>query len=85
MPLNVPFEYDRPSNTVEALRLSISNRLVYAVGKDLRTASQHDWLSAVTHAVRDRLMNSWRESLARTDEQDAKQVYYLSLEFLIGR
>ena len=79
------FEFDKPSNTVEALRRSISNRLVYAVGKDLRSATQRDWLFAVFHTVRDRIMNTWRESLAQAEDQDVKRVYYLSLEFLTGR
>ncbi len=79
------FEYDKPTNTVEALRRSISNRLVYVVGKDLRSATQRDWLFAVFYAVRDRIMNRWRESLAQAEEQDTKRVYYLSMEFLTGR
>lgn len=79
------FEFDKPVNTVEALRRSISNRLVYSVGKDLRSATQRDWLFAVFHAVRDRIMGGWRESLAQADNQDVKRVYYLSMEFLTGR
>lgn len=79
------FEYDKPVNSVEALRRSILNRLVYAVGKDLRSATQRDWLFAVFHAVRDRIMGGWRESLAQAEDQDAKRVYYLSMEFLTGR
>lgn len=79
------FDYDKPTNTVDALRRSIANRLVYAVGKDLRSATQRDWLVAVFHAVRDRIMNPWRESLAQADDEDAKRVYYLSMEFLTGR
>jgi starch phosphorylase len=79
------FEYDQPTNTVEALRRSIANRLVYVVGKDLRSATERDWLFAVFYAVRDRIMNRWRESLAQAEEQDTKRVYYLSMEFLTGR
>ena len=43
------FQFDRPTNTVDALRRAISNRLVYQVGKDLRTATPRDWLFAVVH------------------------------------
>jgi starch phosphorylase len=81
----VVFEYDKPVNSVEALRRSISNRLVYAVGKDFRSATRRDWLFAVFHAVRDRIMGGWRESLAQAEDQDVKRVYYLSMEFLTGR
>ncbi|MEY3446524.1 MAG: hypothetical protein RIR45_1279 [Pseudomonadota bacterium] len=81
----VAFEYDKPQNSVDALRRSISNRLVYAVGKDLRSATQRDWLFAIFHTVRDRIMDRWRASLAQAEDQDVKRVYYLSMEFLTGR
>ncbi len=81
----VAFEYDQLDNSVDALRKSIANRLVYAVGKDLRSATRRDWLFALFHAVRDRTMHRWRESLTAANDQDAKRVYYLSMEFLTGR
>jgi starch phosphorylase len=80
-----PFEYEHLDNSVEALRKSIANRLVYAVGKDVRSATRRDWLFALFHAVRDRTMDRWRESLSAAHAQDAKRVYYLSMEFLTGR
>ena len=79
------FEYDKLDNSVDALRKSIANRLVYAVGKDLRSATRRDWLFALFHAVRDRTMHRWRETLTAANDQDAKRVYYLSMEFLTGR
>jgi glycogen phosphorylase len=80
-----PFVFDHPTNTVDALRRSISNRLVYAVGKDVRAATRRDWLFAVFHAVRDRVMDRWRDTLTTSRETDAKRVFYLSMEFLTGR
>jgi starch phosphorylase len=85
MPATPIFQFDKPTNSVEALRRSISNRLVYQVGKDVRSATPRDWLFAVFHAVRDRIMDGWRESLAQAEQQGAKRVYYLSMEFLTGR
>ncbi|MBE2263030.1 MAG: glycogen/starch/alpha-glucan phosphorylase [Burkholderiaceae bacterium] len=79
------FFFDRPTNSVEALRRSIANRLVYAVGKDLRSATRRDWLFAILHAVRDRVMDSWRDTVNTTQDRDLKRVYYLSMEFLTGR
>jgi starch phosphorylase len=79
------FYFDQPTNTVDALRRSIANRLVYAIGKDVRAATSRDWLFAILYAVRDRIMDSWRESVNTAQEQDAKRVYYLSMEFLTGR
>jgi starch phosphorylase len=80
-----PFEFDHPGTGADALRRSISNRLVYAVGKDLRSATPRDWLFAISYAVRDRVMNRWRESLIAARERYMKRVYYLSMEFLPGR
>ena len=85
MPSVQPFTFDHPSNSVDALRRSIANRLAYAVGKDVRSATQRDWLSAIFYAVRDRVMDRWRASLNTAQDQDVKQVYYLSMEFLPGR
>lgn len=81
----VPFEYDHLDNGVDALRRSIANRLIYSVGRDPRSATRRDWLFALFHAVRDRMMHRWRETLAATQDSDAKRVYYLSMEFLTGR
>ncbi len=82
---SAPFEYDQLENSVAALRKSIANRLVYAVGKDLRSATRRDWLFALFHVVRDRMMHRWRESMVAAQDSDAKRVYYLSMEFLTGR
>lgn len=79
------FEFDHPTNTVVALRRSIANRLVYMVGKDVQSATQRDWLFAIFHAARDRVMDRWRETRRATHAQDLKRVYYLSMEFLPGR
>jgi len=80
-----PFRFDQPTNSIEALRRSISNRLVYQVGKDVRSATQRDWLFAILYAVRDRVMDSWREALDAAQDRELKRVYYLSMEFLTGR
>ena len=79
------YAHDKPLNSVDAIRQAMVDRLVYAVGKDLQSATQRDWLDALFYVVRDRIMDSWRESLAKAREQDAKRVYYLSMEFLTGR
>jgi starch phosphorylase len=85
MPSVQPFQFDQPTNSVEALRRSISNRLVYQVGKDVLSATRRDWLFAIFYAARDRIMDRWRATLNAAQEQDCKRVYYLSMEFLPGR
>ena len=69
-----PFQFDQPTNTVDALRRSISNRLVYQVGKDVRSATKRDWLFAIFYALRDRTMDRWRASLNAAEDGDCKRV-----------
>jgi starch phosphorylase len=76
---------ETPTNTVEALRHSILERLIYSVGKDVGSATQRDWMFAVFHAVRDRIVKRWRETIQHSRQQNVKRVYYLSMEFLTGR
>ena len=69
----------------QALANSILEKLVYAVGKDPAHAVERDWCVALSLAVRDRVVDCWMASTRRTYEADRKRVYYLSMEFLIGR
>ena len=69
----------------EDFKRSILKRLVYSVGKDTDFAVPHDWLVALTLAVRQRLMDRWMATTKRVYDSDVKRVYYLSMEFLIGR
>ena len=85
-----PIVYDAPTperraTTVEAIQAEILERLIYSVGKDPIVARPHDWLRATILAVRDRIMDRWMESSRETWRTSHKRVYYLSLEFLIGR
>ncbi len=59
--------------------------LRHRVGKDERAAKQHDWFNAAILTLRDDIIDSWMESTRRTYAESGKRVYYLSLEFLIGR
>ena len=69
----------------DTLRAEIVDKLAYAVGKDPIVAKQHDWLAATILVVRDRAIDAWMESTRSAYKTGAKRVYYLSLEFLIGR
>ncbi|KVH69813.1 maltodextrin phosphorylase [Burkholderia ubonensis] len=79
------FKYDKLSSDVTALKHSISNKLIYAVGKDPVAARPQDWLQATALAVRDRLVERWMRTTRAQYAQNVKRVYYLSMEFLIGR
>jgi starch phosphorylase len=73
------------SAAVAALRAAILDKLTYTVGKDPAHALHHDWYMATALAVRDRIIENWMDSTRRTYRENRKRVYYLSLEFLIGR
>jgi len=70
---------------IDKIKHSLANRLEYSVGKDLSTATPHDWLNVASYVVRDRLMEKWIDTMRSYYAQDVKRVYYLSLEFLMGR
>ncbi|MEL0251159.1 MAG: glycogen/starch/alpha-glucan phosphorylase, partial [Novosphingobium sp.] len=59
--------------------------LRHRVGKDERAAKPHDWYTATVLTLRDAIIDQWMESTRETYEKGGKRVYYLSLEFLIGR
>ncbi|STC83030.1 Maltodextrin phosphorylase [Edwardsiella hoshinae] len=83
--MNSPFNYTSPVVSIEALKHSIAYKLMFTVGKDPAAANQHDWLNATLFAVRDRIVECWLRSVRAQYSQDLRQVYYLSMEFLLGR
>lgn len=72
-------------NDVESVKRGILSHLMYSVGKDSGGATPRDWFVATAFTVRDRLIERWTTSMRGYYERDAKRVYYLSMEFLIGR
>ena len=74
----------RPYSAAE-LKAAVLAKLTYAVGKTPGLATPRDWFLAVTFATRDIIVGRWLESLDGVYIDGRKRVYYLSLEFLIGR
>ncbi len=70
---------------VAAIRKSLTDHLLYSVGKDPQLATSRDWYLAAAFALRDRLIAAWVRTMRSYYENDVKRVYYLSMEFLIGR
>jgi starch phosphorylase len=68
-----------------SLRAAIVERLFYVVGRDPAHAVTKDWYLALASVVRDHIVDRWMPTIRRTREQRRKRVYYLSMEFLIGR
>lgn len=85
MSSDIPKQEEVVESRVETLKHSISNNLRYCSGKIPLTATRGDWLLASELAVRTRLVDRWLKSNTTYYEQGAKIVYYLSMEFLIGR
>ena len=73
---------DRGDLVVE-LREDIRAKLIYALGKSPDSARERDWFAATALALRDRIVDAGRKG--QVDRVPDKRVYYLSLEFLIGR
>jgi glycogen phosphorylase len=60
-------------------------KLALAVGKDAGSATDRDWFVATAYAIRDRIIHRWLAAERASTAKGQKRVYYLSLEFLIGR
>jgi starch phosphorylase len=70
---------------IASMRRVLVSKLTYAVGKDPLVASERDWFLATALAARDRVVDRWLPSTRANYAKGRKRVYYLSLEFLIGR
>ena len=57
----------------------------FALGREVEDATSYEKYQSLAVAIRAYLMDRWLETKKRYDEADAKRVYYLSLEFLMGR
>ena len=79
------FAYDSPPTDLESIKRAIANKLMFTVGKDVSAARPIDWLHAAAYAVRDQLIERWMATTHAKQQQDVKHVYYLSMEFLMGR
>ena len=71
--------------TKEALKLSFQMNRQYTLSKDQYTATMHDNFMALSMAVRDRIVERWIKTQQGYHKKNVRRVYYLSMEFLIGR
>ncbi len=70
---------------VEDFKATLLAKLTLAVGKDAATATDRDWFVATALALRDRIIHRWLAVDRLNSAKGRKRVYYMSLEFLIGR
>ena len=78
-------ELDHPALDAASIRRSLVHRLVYTIGKDPITATDRDWFYAAAAVLRERMIERWMETMRSYYVEDRKRVYYLSMEFLMGR
>jgi starch phosphorylase len=69
----------------DAIKKSFGIHMEYSLAKDEYTATPYDCYSSLALSTRDRLMERWINTQQTYYNRRAKRVYYLSLEFLIGR
>jgi glycogen phosphorylase len=67
------------------IKSAILAKLRLAIGEHTGSATRRDWYKAAALALRDRIVHHWLAAEKRSYDAGAKRVYYLSLEFLIGR
>src|SRR6187551_2990774 len=67
------------------VKQALQNHLVFSCFKTDQVATPRDWYHAAAFTVRDHVVERWVETSNRYYVQDPKRIYYLSLEFLIGR
>ena len=84
-PTPTQLEVDKPTLDTPAIKRSLANRLMYSIGKDPITATERDWFYSSAAVVRERLIERWMETMRSYYREDTKRVYYLSMEFLMGR
>ena len=69
----------------DSLDNAVMRHLTYSVGKDVAHAVKRDWCVALSLAVRDRMIGGWIDTTRKIYAKKQKRVYYLSMEFMIGR
>jgi starch phosphorylase len=70
---------------VAEIKSAILTKLRLAIGKEASMATRYDWYKAAALALRDRIVHRWLTAEKESYDAGRKRVYYLSLEFLIGR
>ncbi|MCC6275219.1 MAG: glycogen/starch/alpha-glucan phosphorylase, partial [Leptospiraceae bacterium] len=77
---------DREQNTdASSLEKSFAHHLEYTVGRHKNNTEKEDIYKALSYTVRDIMIDRLNETQLKYREENPKRIYYLSLEFLIGR
>jgi len=83
-------QYDGPATSrygedPSSVCWGFAEHLKYTLGADRFNATRRDEFMALAYAIRDRIMHQWIKTKQTHAEKDVKRIYYLSMEFLMGR
>lgn len=71
--------------SAQSMKESILHHLKFSLAHDVQSATKRDWWLATSKAVQERIIERMIATQAVHNQQDVRRVYYLSLEFLMGR
>ena len=74
-----------PTFDTELFKRSVLYNVKTLYRKSLEEATDQQIFQAVSYAIKDAVVDNWMKSQKEYDKQDPKMVYYLSMEFLMGR
>ncbi len=74
-----------PESTTEHIKKGLEWHLRHTLARSPQKETDVDWYSAFSVALRDQLTDRWMKTEEAYTKHKARRVYYLSLEFLIGR
>src|SRR3989338_51421 len=77
--------HKRDEQKIEKLKSTVKGYIEHHLGKDCERAGIFDNYIGIAYAVRDRLIERWLSTQRSYYKRSVKRVYYLSLEFLVGR
>ena len=69
----------------EAFKKEVKDNVRMLYRKDLEEASEQEIFQAVSYAVKEVIIDQWMETQSSMKREDSKVVYYMSMEFLMGR
>ncbi len=81
---SIPID-SRTGTDVESFKRAFQNHLHFTLAKDKYSATPRDLYFALAHTLRDHLIGRWIQTQHDYADRDPKRVYYISLEFLVGR
>ncbi len=82
---NHKYEYRAPGSDVQSLKEALVYKLIFSLGCPPSEASKTNWLNAALLVVRDLAAERWLQTTRYLRRENLRRVYYLSMEFLMGR